>query len=461
MAVMDNLVLYIYNFILHVSFLTLLPLLVVAAPFTRRLREGFFNYFGLLSRAQRDFLKGAQKAGGRFYLIHGVSVGEIKLAGAVIEEILKRDPAAYFALTSTSPESVLTASKIQPAGRVMPLYFPIDIPLFWSFFLKAVKPREIYILEVDLWPNFIIAAAVREIPVYLLNGRISDKTFNFYSKIPRFARSLFSLPAMFFMQSSSDREKAVKLGADGKTSIVAGNMKFDTAVSPADPAKIAELKNAIVSSFGSDEYGLVICAGSTHPDEEEMLLDIISACAARGGEGGTLLIIAPRRVERADDIAAMAIKRAGRENVIKFTGSSGSAFPPVRESAAGKASSPDVLVIGCMGYLGAAYSLSDAAYVGGTLSAADIGGHNIIEPAAFAVPVIFGKNVRNFRDAASALLESPGVIMAGSGDELKIALEKLFDPQKRRELSCAGVKTLEIMSRNSNVTKRIFSIIKG
>ncbi|HPG56487.1 MAG TPA: glycosyltransferase N-terminal domain-containing protein [Candidatus Wallbacteria bacterium] len=459
---MDNLVLYIYNFILHVSFLTLLPFLAVAAPFVRRLREGFFNYFGLLNPAQRAFLEGTVKAGGRFYMIHGVSVGEIKLAGAVMEEILKRDPSAYFALTSTSPESVATASKIEPAGRAMPLYFPLDIPIFLSFFFKTIKPREIYILEVDLWPNFIIAAAVRGVPVYLLNGRISDKTFNFYSKFPRFARSLFSLPAMFFMQSQADRERAVELGAASKTAVAAGNMKFDTAVSPAAPVKISALKDAIVSSFGSGEYGLVICAGSTHPDEEETILDIVSgACAARGCAGGTLLIIAPRRVERADEIAAMAIKKAGPKNVMKFTGRSGAAQEPACGFAARKDSSLEVLVIGCMGYLSAAYSLSDAAYVGGTLSTADIGGHNIIEPAAFAVPVIFGKNVRNFRDAASALLDSPGVIMAEGRAELKIALESLFEPEKRRELSSAGAITLEIMSRNSNVTKKIFSIIKG
>lgn len=465
---MDNFILFIYNFILHFVFLAALPFIAVALPFVKRFRQGFWNYFGLPGRAQREFIAGVRERGGRVYMIHGVSVGEIKLAGPVMEEILKRDPAAYFVLTSTSPDSVGAAGKIEPRERVLPFYFPLDIPVFVSLFFRSVSPVEIYILEVDLWPNFIIAAACRKVPLYLLNGRISDKTFNFYSRMPSFSRSLFSLIDMCFMQSEADRDRVLSLGAPEGLAAAAGNMKFDTAVSAAAPVKIAELKEFIASAFGGAGYEVTLCAGSTHPDEESMVFDAAAAAmgliSGGGKTGRSLLVIAPRKTERAKEILEMICRKAALNKAAVFDGAGGQAAGSeisVRSGpAAGGPGAIDVLIIGAMGYLTAAYSFADAAFVGGTLSRADIGGHNIIEPAAFAIPVIFGKNVRNFRDAAAALLRSPNVFMAAGARELNEAVARVFDPDKKPELEYASRLLLEIISENSNVTGKIFSVIK-
>lgn len=465
----------------------MLPVILAAAPFVKRFRQGFFNYFGLLSPAQRKFAAGVRKSGGRFYMIHGVSVGEIKLAGAVMQEITKRDPDAYFALTSTSPESYETARKTGTAGKVMPLYFPVDIPLFWYLFFKILNPRAIYILEVDIWPNFIIAAAVRKVPLYLLNGRISDKTYKFYSRLRAFSRSLFSLFDLCFMQTPEDKNRIIALGAEEKYCAAAGNMKFDTAVSPAAPAKIAELKEFLKNNFGRDDYDLVLCAASTHHDEEEIFFDAAAAASAsasahasasasaHAGENElkVLLIIAPRKTERAAGVRALisakgALNKAAVFNAPAVNDERGAGCARGPEGGNRAVSMPgvsggrcaiDVLIIGAMGYLTAAYSFSDAAFVGGTLSAADIGGHNIIEPAGFAIPVIFGPDIRNFKDAASQLLRSPNVFMVSDGRELKIVLEKFFDSSKKSLLEAQSRCLLDIVSANSKVTEKIFYVI--
>lgn len=463
---MDNFILFLYNFTLHSLFLAGLPLAVVALPFVRRFRQGFWNYFGLPFAGQAKFFEDARAAGGRVYLIHGVSVGEIKLAAPVMEEIAARDPQAYFALSTTSPDSFAAASGIGRAGRVIPLYFPLDIPVFVSFFFRSVRPAEIYILEVDLWPNFLIAASCRDIPVFLLNGRISEKTRRFYSRLPAFSRSLFSLIDLCFMQSEEDRAKAVELGADAGRVAVAGNMKFDTAISPAPPARIAGLEDFVSRAFGRTVYETTFCAGSTHADEEEIVFDAAAAVLARrsrpaaeGGRPAALMIVVPRRPERAAAVAEKLGARPAAGRVAIFTGAPGDGGPGRPRGEGAAAGLIDVMVIGAMGYLTAAYSLSDAAFVGGTLSRADVGGHNIIEPAAFAIPVVFGSNVRNFRDAAAALLKSPNVFMVSGARELESALAVLLDPGKKAALEIASRRLLEIISENSNATARIFAAI--
>ncbi len=436
---------------------------MAAAVFVKRIRQGFFNYFGLLSPAQRRFAAGVKERGGHFYIIHGVSVGEIKLAGAVMEEITKRDPGAYFALTSTSPEGFETAGRSGDASKVMPLYFPVDIPLFWHLFFKILEPRAIYILEVDIWPNFIIAAAVRKVPIYLLNGRISDKTFNFYSRLRAFSRSLFSLFDLCFMQTAEDKNRIIALGADEKYCAAAGNMKFDTAISSAPPSKIAELKDFLKINFGCCDYNLVLCAGSTHACEEALFFDAAAEAAAGakasadGKKMKVLLIIVPRKTERASEVHTLIGGKSALNKAAVFGSNRNDGG--LNKRGPGGNGSIDVLIIGAMGYLTAAYSFSDAAFVGGTLSTADVGGHNIIEPAAFAIPVIFGANVRNFKDAASELLRSPNVFMVSSGPELKTVLEKFFDPAEKNKLEAQNRYLLDIISANSKVTKKIFYAI--
>ncbi len=473
---MDNLILYFYNFLFHFIFLAFLPLAVVSAPFSERIRRGFLNYFGLPSLRQRKLIRDIRTKDGRIYMIHGVSVGEIKLSGALIEEIIKRDSNAYFILSSTSPESFAAAAKAGSSGRVIPIYFPLDIPFFWYLFFKIFSPVKIYILEVDIWPNFIIASSIRKIPLYLMNGRISNKTYRFYSLIPAFSKSLFSLFDFCFMQSAEDKRRIMELGVLETKCSVSGNMKFDTAVSSASPVKIAELKKVIGSNFIGENYDMILCAGSTHAPEEELIFDSLSRVlkiyAAAGRSGlRVLLIIAPRKTSRAVEIRALISKRPLCAETFVFdaqndviTGGNGKnelcVFENIDFTVKEKKSSIiDVLIIGTMGYLTAAYSMADCAFVGGTLSRSDVGGHNIIEPAAFAIPVVFGNRIRNFSDAACELMRAGNVFMVNNGNELDYVFQKFFNMEQKEKLELCSRKLIEIIAANSRVSEKIFKIL--
>jgi len=470
---MDNFILFIYNFLLHVIFLTLLPLLVAATPFVARFRSGFFNYFGLFFPAQRRFVINARKNERNFYIIHGVSVGEIKLARQVMIEIIKADPKAVFALTTTAPDSFAEAGRMAFENRVLPLFFPLDLPLFWRFFFRALSPKEVYILEVDFWPNFLIAAASRRIPVYLMNGRISDKTFNFYKRIPAFSRSLLETFSCFFMQTVADAEKIVKMGANHEIVYASGNMKFDLAAAGADREKAAELISAVDNAFGG-ERDFTYVLGSTHPDEESLFLKALEKAVEGRPELKITVLIAPRKIERAEEILKLAqggrcalfsrarsaaLKENGQGDAVKkMAGKATDAT--AAETADGTAVGIDVMVIDAMGYLMSAYSMADAAYVGGTFSNNDVGGHNIIEPASFGIPIIFGPNVRNFQDAAAALRESGIVFPVRTEDELRGALEYVTGRTGEARFAEGSKALLEIVAKNSQVTKKIFQFMR-
>jgi len=450
---MDNFILFLYNFILHFLALTLLPVLMLITPMIKRFRLGFLNYFGRFGKKQAEFINSCKAAKRDIYLIHGVSVGEVKLARFVMDEILKTSPDAAFVITSTSLESVGEAERFSAHYRSISIFFPLDIPIFVSNFLKELKPEAIFVLEVDLWPNFIIAGARMQVPFYLLNGRVSNKTLSFYSKIPSFTKSLLSLIDFFFMQSAHDAEMIIQLGADPKNVAVCGNMKFDLAKSPADRDKIVEINDAIAASFGRT-YDFTLCAGSTHENEEEIVANSLISASGPGGINA-LLIIAPRKIERAEAILKKIKERGIR--AARFSAPLTPGAPCIKHEP----SLPDALIIDRMGYLASAYSLADAAFVGGTLSLKDVGGHNVIEPAAFGIPVIAGENVRNFKDVARELEKSGGFFKVANEEELKNKLTEFLSGRNQYALSCGARSLIEIVAQNSNVTEKIFTRIRG
>ncbi len=450
---MDNLILFIYNFFMVTAFITLLPFFAVAMPFVRRFRLGFWNYFGLLFPAQRDFVARAKKNGMNFYLIHGVSVGEIKLAKYAMAQILRTDPKAVFALATTSPDSFAEAVKMRFENRVLPLFFPLDIYYFTSSFLKRISPVAVYILEVDLWPNFILAAAMRSVPVYLLNGRISDKTLAFYSKVKSFTAAMLSFIDLFFMQSEEDARRVVAMGADEKKVIVIGNMKFDIVQNFADREKNAVLYDKVSSFFGEGHDHTFVC-GSTHEDEEETIISALEKAAEKHPGKRLLCVIAPRNISRASNILSLVPEKYAAGLFSDVSIRAGASPSKILDGGI------DFLIMDSMGYLMSAYSMADAAIVGGTFCKKDIGGHNIIEPAVFGIPVLYGPSVRNFRDVAAELKNSQIVFEFSGAKDLADAILKIMDPEKAMLISLGGKKLLEIVERNSNVTGKIFTFIK-
>lgn len=383
--------------------------IAVAAPFVlawKSLRDRAFaaTLPERLGRLPADLPRGG-------VWIHAASVGEVRAA----QRIAARLPGPLVVSTMT-PAGLALARVLFPKAGVIAA--PLDLGPIVRRALDRIAPRILVIVETELWPGLIHAAAARGVPVTLVSARMSDRTEHAY----RGARSLFG-PALRAMaaigaQTETDRARFEAAGADPARVRVTGNVKLDTP--PADPAA-----GALARIFSSGRPLLV--AGSTHAGEEAAALDAWRA--ASGVAPALRLAIAPRHLARIPEIDALLESRGVR-----------AAKRSTLESAP-----PDdvrVIVLDTIGELVALYAFAEVAFVGGSL--VPVGGHNVLEPARHGVPVIVGPHTRNFRVETDLLLEAGAAIRVGDGPGLaREARALLADPPRARAMGEAGRRALE------------------
>lgn len=349
--------------------------------------------------------------------LHAASVGEIVATSPMVKEIKKELPDSVVVV------SVVTASGYDMARRIIPqadgvIFFPIDLPWLSSRVVKSINPSVFLLVETELWPNFLQAARMAHIPVMMVNGRISDKSVKRYRYLGSVLHDMLQTVVKFCMQSPVDAEYIIGLGADPHRVVVTGNTKYDqtyTAVSD-------EEKTSLIHRYGFDAHGPVIVAGSTHKGEEEYLLTSFSFL--RRTFPHVAMVMAPRDILRANELVSLtarhgycAVKRSSLED----------------SSPAGH----DIVILDTIGELGRIYSMGDVIFVGGSL--VPHGGHNILEPAAHAKPIIVGPHMFNFKDIYALLTNRSACVTAENQDDLN---EKLFNLLRNKELAAA-------MSRNS------------
>jgi 3-deoxy-D-manno-octulosonic-acid transferase len=308
--------------------------------------------------------------------VHAASVGEVSASARLVERL--RADGHSLALSTTSPTGRALCAQLHPgiAHRLAPL----DHPWCVDAVMRRARPRALVLVETELWPVWIAACARRGVPVVVVSGRISDRSLPRYRWLGSWvARALSSLSAVG-ARTEQDRERFVALGAVPDRVRVTGDLKLD-------PPAVSALAPDLAAWIGDAP---LVVAGSTHPGEEEMLLDAQRAWEAAGQRAA--LILAPRRPQRAGEVLALA-RRAGRRAALRSD-----------LGAAGLAAG-DVGVLDTMGELAALYARAAIAYVGGTL--VPVGGHNLLEPAAAGAPAVYGGELSNVRHAA-ALLEASG-----------------------------------------------------
>jgi tRNA (guanine-N7-)-methyltransferase len=266
----------------------------------------------------------------------------------------------------------------------------------------------IVIAETEIWPNLITTAAQREIPVVLVNGRMSDKAFGRYRLIRNSIRDLLSSYDKFFFKTQKDRESFAYFGVQDDRAIVAGDMKFDAPLALRSEGRIREIRSR--AGVGEDEFLLV--AGSTRSGEEEQLIRIYHLL--KGNYSKLRLMLAPRHVERATEIGALL--RAVDCPYIVYGDSQ---------------ESQGVILVDRMGFLNDLYMAADVAFVGGTL--VDVGGHNLLEPVWAGTPVLFGPYLSNVQDAADYILKHDYGAGVSSADELRTVLISILDGQRSFE----------------------------
>jgi len=368
--------------------------------------------------------------------IHAVSVGEVKAVEPLVRA-LAADSRKIFISTITDTGQGLAQSLF--AGRAQVIYFPLDWQWLCRLYLKRIRPSAVLLMETEIWPGFIAAASRLEIPILLVNGRISDHSFRRYQRIRFFLSPLLKLISHFCMQTRQDKNRILELGAPADRINQMGNLKYDYQLNEVqEKTEMVEQLRKILKPAADD---LLWICGSTREGEEKILLDVFQSLSQ---EFPTLrLLLAPRHPHRAEGIGRLLKSRQFRY------------FQRSQLNSQEVGPSP-VLILDSIGELSYLYELADVVFVGGSLVAT--GGHNVIEVAYFAKPILFGPHMENFQEIASAFLKSYAALQVQSAEELTSKIHDLLkDPSTRRWL---GRNARKVMRDNQGAVERTTQIVR-
>lgn len=379
--------------------------------------------------------------------IHAVSVGEVKAVEKLVERLAERFKDRPIVMSTATPAGQNLAWERKDIIHAT-FYFPLDLPGCIGRALDRVRPEMVIIAETEIWPNFLRACRQRRIPVMMINGRISDRSFAGYRWVRRWLPTVLADYTLLGMQSEADRRRMEALGAEPGKVMVLGNLKFDAAGSnrPLDPD---------LARFLGGWHPIWIAA-STMPGEEEMVLDAFAKL--KSDHPNVKLIIAPRHPERFDEVEGI-VKRRGVQHVRRTCLPSRGALSFVAASPLPTArhllGEGEGLILDTIGELAAVFECATVVFMGGTLVPA--GGHNILEPARHRKPIIFGPHMENFRDIARLFLDAGAAIQIdGARDLARTVSTVLSDPALAREL---GTSARKIVDQNTGATDRVLNIL--
>ncbi|WP_434767511.1 lipid IV(A) 3-deoxy-D-manno-octulosonic acid transferase [Pseudomonas triticicola] len=363
--------------------------------------------------------------------VHAVSVGESIAAAPLIRALLERYPAMPITVTCMTPtgsERIQALFANEP--RIQHCYLPYDLPCAAARFLDRVQPRLAVIMETELWPNHIHQCAERGIPVALANGRLSERSAKGYGRFSKLTAPMLAEMSLLAVQTEAEAQRFRDLGARPETVEVTGSIKFDLTIDPQLLQRAAELR----SQWQAQDRPVWIAA-STHEGEDEVVLDAHRRLLANHPDA--LLILVPRHPERFNSVFDLC-QRAGFATVRRSTG-------------AHVVAQTSVLLGDTMGELLFLYALADSAFVGGSL--VPNGGHNLLEPAALAKPVLSGPHLFNFLDIAAQLREAGALAEVDDAEGLAIEVQRLFElPRDAQRMTEAG---LAVMRRNQGALQRL------
>jgi 3-deoxy-D-manno-octulosonic-acid transferase len=357
--------------------------------------------------------------------IHAVSVGEVLTARALLPELRERYPRLrLFLSTTTMTGQQIARSNLQYVDEVF--YFPFDLPFIVNRTLRLVKPRLFVMVETEIWPNLLRACRRTGVKTVLVNGRISARSYPRYRLARPFFRRVLRDIDRFCMQSEESARRIIDIGAERDRVCVTGSLKFDSLEVPGATA-VDRGPNRVLRYFRLSPDRPIVIAASTLKGEEEPVLEAFQRI--RATMTSALLIIAARKPERFDEAERIA-RRAGWK-VARRT--------ELRVDAEPR---QDVVILDTIGELAQLYQIATVVFVGGSL--VDAGGHNILEPAVFGKPIVFGPHMHNFAEIAQAFLENGAAVQVRSPRELESALlELLSDPVRRASLGAAARALVE------------------
>lgn len=422
-----TLLIFIYNILQFVILALFWPLLLLGIATREKYRGGFTARMGL--RLSRE-LPPPDSHNLNFW-IHALSVGEVTSAVPLISGIRDTWPDSRIVVTVTTTSGMQTAKNLLQDKADFILSSPLDIRPVVAGFIRKIDP-DIYIhVETDFWPNQLQLLHKAHIPTILVNGRISESSFQSYRKFSFFFKPMFRCFNHLCMQTEKDRAAMESLGIPREALHTLGNLKFDTLI----PGTSIDIDYTALLP----QDALVFTAGSTHPGEEEILLSVYARIRHRFPH--IYMVIVPRDPARGEEIRKIA-KNRQLHAVLRsqLTGDHG-----------------NLLIVDTLGELINFYRYSGIAFVGGSL--VPEGGHNPIEPAIFSIPVIYGKHMEDFYEIAEDLEQCGGGTTAFDADQLESILVRLSEqPEQRQQMGEAAVNCIE---NKKGVIKKHLSLINS
>ena len=361
-------------------------------------------------------LKGQMDSGKNIW-IHAVSVGEVMVLGPFLDKIKSELAGARIVLSVTTKTGYEIAKK-NFSEKAAILYSPVDLSFVVRRFFNAIRPDILIVVETEIWPNLLAEAKKRSVPVVLINGRISYRSFKRYVMAKPLLIPTLKKIDLFCMQGAVDAARIIAIGAQKQKVEVTGNMKFDAVITVV-PDQDYRIK------MGLGEKDILLVAGSTHKGEEKVLLEAYESLKREFDN--LRLLIAPRHVNRAGEIKKLTKNIDG------------------------------VFVLNTMGHLKNIYAAADIVFIGGSLI--PHGGQNPIEPAYFARPIIFGPYMFNFQSIKEALLKEKAAIIVKGAEELKEAVKSMMRDTKKAK--AMGFFAKKAIGHGRGATARNFAAIKN
>jgi len=410
---------FAYTLLVHL----LIPFVLVRLAWRARRQSGYLRHVG------ERFGFYARKPEGPFIWLHAVSVGETRAAEPVVKLLRERHPDHHILLTHMTPTGRETGAQLFRNG-VVQCYLPYDFPWAVARFLDHFQPRAGIIMETEIWPNLIQGCARRGIPCYLVNARLSEKSFRRYQRIGRLAWQALEMLTTISAQTADDARRLTALGA--RDVRVTGNVKFD--ITP--PDKMVELGKQWRRGYGTSRS--VLLAASTRDGEEALILERLPDI----GVPDLLTVIVPRHPQRFEEVAQTVQKHGLRLQR--------------RSENAPVAAETQVVLGDSMGEMFAYYGACDVAFIGGSLL--PYGAQNLIEACAVGKPVLIGPSNYNFGEATEGAVAAGAAIRVADAGELAREAQKLLVDRGLQERM--GRAALAFCAAHRGATTRVLELIR-
>ena len=392
---------FIYRILSTILFLLALPFYAIVRAVKGKYLPGWREKLGKFN---------APDLGNKVIMYHGVSVGEVIALENLIKKTKETFPDYKIVVTTGTKTGQEIAHKKYDNIADFITYFPFDITICVELFLKKINPTVVLIAETELWPTFASYCKMKNIPLFVINGRISDSTFKSYKFLKGFFKELFKNYTEILTQSEEDRQKFIEIGAPAEKTQVMKNLKFD----------VKRIDSDIEIGKGANR---IIIAGSTHKGEDEIILEAFTKLKQQFSD--IKLLLAPRHLTRVNNVKDLTektgLKYGFRSKNDTFTDN-------------------DIIILDTLGELSRMYQICDFAFIGGSFN--KTGGHNPLEAVVYDKPVISGPSIHNFRDIYWILSRSKAGKVVKTPKELTDYMYKLLADNEFYSQSCEDCKTV-------------------